>query len=157
MNVEEALAIADGALAPRGLTDLQTLVFRHAWAGQGYAEIAENTGYEVVYVKEVGSKLWQHLSKALGQKVTKTNLHSVLRRQAQHQVQIVELPSDTAATAKVLRKNQYQDWGEAVDVSLFYGRAQELATLEQWVVQERCRLVTLLGMGGIGKTALAVS
>src|SRR5438270_617187 len=32
----------------------------------------------------------------------------------------------------------------------------ELATLEQWVVQERCRMVSLWGMGGIGKSALAV-
>ncbi len=156
MAIEEALAVVDRALAPRGLTDLQALVFHQAWAGKGYAEIAENTGYEVAYVKEVGSKLWQHLSKALGQKVTKTNLHSVLRQQAPHQVQrLVELPSNAAA-AKVLRKNQYQDWGEAVDGSLFYGRTQELAILEQWVVQERCRLVTVLGMGGIGKTVLAL-
>jgi len=153
LTIEEALAIVDEALAPKGLTDLQALVFRQAWEGQGYAEIAETTGYEIVYIKEVGSKLWQHLSKVFGQKVTKTNLHSVLRRQAQHQVQIVELPSNTTA-AKALTKNQ--DWGEAVDVSLFYGRTQELAILEQWVVQERCRLVSLLGMGGIGKTTLAV-
>lgn len=48
------------------------------------------------------------------------------------------------------------DWGEALDVSLFYGRATELATLEQWICQDRCRLVMLLGMGGIGKTALSV-
>ncbi|MBW4695627.1 MAG: hypothetical protein KME27_28085 [Lyngbya sp. HA4199-MV5] len=48
------------------------------------------------------------------------------------------------------------DWGEALDVSLFYGRAAELATLEQWICHDRCRLVMLLGMGGIGKTALSV-
>jgi WD40 repeat protein len=50
----------------------------------------------------------------------------------------------------------YTDWGEAIDVSIFYGRTQELATLKQWIVQDRCRLVALLGMGGIGKTALSV-
>lgn len=48
------------------------------------------------------------------------------------------------------------DWGEAPDVSEFYGRADELATLEQWIVKDRTRLVTLLGMTGMGKTYLSV-
>ncbi len=49
-----------------------------------------------------------------------------------------------------------QDWGEAIDVSVFYGRTEELATLEKWILQARCRLICVLGMGGIGKTALVV-
>src|SRR5207244_1712311 len=49
------------------------------------------------------------------------------------------------------------DWGDALAVPTFYGRAQELAQLTQWVVQERCRVVSVLGMGGIGKSALVVS
>ena len=49
------------------------------------------------------------------------------------------------------------DWGEALDVPSFYGREGELATLAGWVVQERCRVVSVLGLGGMGKSALVVS
>jgi hypothetical protein len=49
-----------------------------------------------------------------------------------------------------------QDWGEAPALSRFYGRTTELMQLEQWVVGDRCCLVSLSGMGGIGKTSLAV-
>jgi WD40 repeat protein/transcriptional regulator with XRE-family HTH domain len=49
-----------------------------------------------------------------------------------------------------------QDWGEATCVSVFYGRTEELIALEQWIIRDRCRVVALLGMGGIGKTSLSV-
>ncbi|WP_416671205.1 WD40 domain-containing protein [Egbenema bharatensis] len=47
------------------------------------------------------------------------------------------------------------DWGEAIDASIFYGRETELNTLKQWMIDDRCRMVALLGMGGIGKSSLA--
>lgn len=57
---------------------------------------------------------------------------------------------------KEVTTNKRQDWGEAVDVSIFYGRTEEAVTLERWIVQECCRIVTIVGMGGIGKTSLSV-
>ncbi|MEG4204085.1 NACHT domain-containing protein [Microcoleus sp. Pol7_A1] len=49
-----------------------------------------------------------------------------------------------------------QDWGQAPDVSVFYGRTEELTTLKQWILSDNCRLVALLGLAGSGKTTLSV-
>ncbi|BBD60874.1 NB-ARC domain-containing protein [Nostoc sp. HK-01] len=52
---------------------------------------------------------------------------------------------------------QYLDWDEAPDVESFYGRNQELTQLEEWIVGDRCKLIIITGMAGVGKTALALA
>jgi WD40 repeat protein len=161
MKADEALILIQEVLAPKRLNDTQEMVFRHTWEGRGYAEIAEISSYDSEYIKYVGYQLWQLLSKALNEKVSKSNIQSALRRYQQkyHPIQSPEIAFEESRSEprqNERQRNAFTDWGEAADVSLFCGRAQEQAMLEQWIVQERCRLVSLLGMGGIGKTSLAI-
>ena len=174
MTVDEALIFLDSILQPEHLNDVQELVFRQTWEGRSYPKIAKNAGYEAEYIKFVGFQLWQLLTRVFGEKVTKSNVHSVLRRKAQQVAVVVAVSNSTSTndginiqayqsdatthsvTAEGSTANRCQDWGEAIDVSVFYGRAEALNQLEEWIVMQRCRLVTLLGMGGIGKTALSI-
>nr|MDZ8036972.1 AAA-like domain-containing protein [Nostoc sp. CreGUA01] len=54
-----------------------------SWLGKTYDEMAEGTGYGSNYIKQVGSQLWQDLSQASGERITKKNLHLVLSKHLQ--------------------------------------------------------------------------
>jgi hypothetical protein len=118
MTVKEALAIFNAVLQSDCLNDTHELVFRCAWEGQTYEEIALAFNYDGDYLRHVGFQLWRSLSEAIGQKVTKKNFRSVLMQQ--------------------------------------HERIAELDILKQWLVSDRYRLIILLEMDGIGKTAVAL-
>lgn len=169
MTVEEALTIVEKLLEQHCLSNLQELVFRQCWEGKTYPEIAVQADYDTNYIRNVGWQLWQLLSETTGKKVSKTNIRSVLKREKLKTTPVVATPdishsncakalnvtSNGVVTKEVTKR--HLGWAEVVDVSSFYGRSSELVTLKQWVIEDRCRLVTLLGMGGIGKTALAAA
>ena len=172
MNHKEALAIVEKALCEEHLSKLQVTVFRHVWEEESYQAIAKTSGYELGYIKQTGSQLWQLLSKAFGEKVTKSNIHLVLKRKARERSQESQVRGQESGARSqgqpTTNNEQYPiqnlkskiqnrtDWGDATDVSVFLGRTEELAVLERWIVRESCRLVCLFGMGGIGKTSLSV-
>ena len=74
----------------------------------------------------------------------------VLKREVANSAEQRAKPEQVSPLAHV-------DWGDALDVQEFYGREAERVQLEQWVLQERWPVVCVLGMGGIGKSALAVT
>lgn len=65
-------------------------------------------------------------------------------------------PITSEEALSIQRTNPQQDWDNAVDASVFYGRETELAQLWQWIVAERSRVVGLLGIAGIGKSTISV-
>ncbi len=172
MMIEQALAFVDQYLPQQHLNHVQEIVFRASWQGQSYLECAITYGYSPEYIKAVGYKLWQLLSLSFNEEVTKNNFQSILRRHflrdqtefLNTQVKngnepltsknnLTEANGEVADAPPIVKV--CQNWGEAMDISVFYGRTEELRTLEKWIEQECCRLIGIFGMGGIGKTALS--
>lgn len=152
--MEEEIALVERIFQENNLThslsDLQEIVLRKSILGLSYQEIADSTSYDHDYIKQTGAKLWKDISFALDKKVTKRNIGSILRQYAYEQAE-----TSTVYTSKVTAKHSAQDWGDAIDVDSFLGRDLELNHCQNWIVRDHCRLITILGMGGIGKTAIA--
>ncbi|MEO1210520.1 MAG: NB-ARC domain-containing protein [Cyanobacteria bacterium J06638_20] len=155
-ELEQILATANAVMVGQGkryLSDVETAILMGAIADKTYEQIAEESGYSINYIKrDIGPKLWRQLSVALGEKVSKTNFQQALKR---YRTAPNPAPAPTKISPPIVPVAE-RDWGEAPDVSFFLGRTTELETLRHWMLGDRCRLVALLGMGGIGKTTLSV-
>ena len=155
---EEALDYIEKVLPPGSLNKIKALVFRQAWEGQGYAAIAEKIGYDTDYIKGVAAQLWKSLSSTLGKKVTKKNFRPLLLQKLSGQ-ELSDRKTQLSPTPAINLSpvsTRCCDWGTATDVSIFYGRETELLKVKHYILIDHCRLVALLGLGGMGKTSLSV-
>ncbi|NJO42561.1 MAG: hypothetical protein HC769_11135 [Cyanobacteria bacterium CRU_2_1] len=112
MMAHKALEIVNHILEPKRLNYAQEMVFLQSWSGKIYREIALESGYDLDYIKEVGSQLWSYLSDALGERVTKKNVRLILTSLygagtgigeeplalAPHDLEAIEFPSGAVST-----------------------------------------------------------
>ncbi|MGP1384816.1 MAG: NACHT domain-containing protein [Thainema sp.] len=183
MEQDEAIIIVNTAMQAqlgRQLSDIETLIFEGAWQGKTYPQIADEAGYSVNYLTtDAGPKFWKALSQALGEPVNKKNFKAAISRNALPEPTPPD-PTSLSTSTKTLSTSTKSlstsietdlsphasriaphspslttSWGEAPDVSQFYGRDDEQAILRRWIEAENCRLIAVLGMGGIGKSTLA--
>jgi WD40 repeat protein/transcriptional regulator with XRE-family HTH domain len=129
------------ALTPKGLEKLQE--------AKRKSEVEKNFGnrYTLEEISERSGLYTGTISKVMNRE------GGVDKRTVEELYKVFNLTLDKS---DYLSSNTRLDWGEAICASVFYGRTEELVTLEKWILNERCRLVALLGIGGIGKTALSV-
>ncbi len=83
-NVDEAIKIANQVMFAkinRNLTDIEILIIKGAWEREEYDQIAAKHQYATSYIsQDVAPKLWRLLTKALGEKVKKSNFKEALKR-----------------------------------------------------------------------------
>lgn len=177
MTIEDALALIDTAIDPSCFKNLHQDIFRLSWQGKSYQDIAETCGYDTDYVRHVGYQLWQNLSQALAQKVTKRNLQVVFRRleqQSRISSNEVEEITSLVLTPQHAKSNinAYPTKAELVSdqttysllwsdspshlylnhSQFFLGRQQEQKNLIQWLTctgQGKTRPVQLISLLGM--------
>ncbi|MDB9529850.1 NB-ARC domain-containing protein [Oscillatoria sp. CS-180] len=160
MTFEEALKMLETlwkSAHGRSLTSLERSILEVAWHQESYVSLSERLYLTEGHIKDTAADLWKGLSVVLDLKITKRTLRSSIEQALNHSAlsslsRELAVPSDSPSLTFGAMSI---DWADAPDVSLFLGRQAELQILEHWIVQDRCRVVALTGIGGIGKTALA--
>ncbi|MBD2092001.1 hypothetical protein H6F67_19320 [Microcoleus sp. FACHB-1515] len=163
MTADEALEFVESLLAQQNLrlSDLERIVFKGAWNGDSYQEIYQTcknrTSLEHLE-RNVAAKLRKKLSQVLGEPVKKNTLQGLIDRawKAMHPNDLNSITSANPSENRSELEIDREDWYRFVpDVPLFVGRNSDLNQLARQIRLRGCRLLTLYGIGGVGKTALA--
>jgi len=173
MTITEVLQLVDELVQKQTgghLDDLEKAVVKGLWQGKTYSDIADECGYDSKnYIGDVSRKLYTILSKELKEDINKSNFCWTLERVI-NSPQFVGLVNSKITWCPnhpksepneaihdedtTLEKKCYHDLTLAPKITHFYGRETELQTLSHWLTDQNTRLISILGLPGIGKTTL---
>ncbi|NES02850.1 MAG: hypothetical protein F6K22_08315 [Okeania sp. SIO2F4] len=183
MDFQELLTWADQQVLThtgKPLDDLQKAILRGTWDREKYSDIAKSYNCTEVHVRKVAYQLWKTLSQSLedGEQINKSNLRSMfhrwqvsnlslLSRDIVHirDVSVCGNPSHPSEVPKQQQSDRspspnnnkpHIDRSEAPDLKYSCDRHQQLSTLKNLLLEEGTRLIAVLGMSGMGKTAIAL-
>ncbi len=173
MSVSEVLSFIDQVVLQytgKHLDDVQKAVVEGTWQRQTYEDIAQQYNFNRNHVGDVGADLWHLLSEVLKEDIKKTNLRSTIERFLLNESPIIlqshfannknsfnicnHSEQETNPADKDKQHSSFHDLVTAPQVLNFYNRQAELDTLAEWVFQQHIRLISVLGLPGIGKSAL---
>lgn len=81
MTSEEGLQFIEATLESKTgkqLTPPEKEILKAAWDNETYSSVAERLYLSIGYIKDLASMLWQCLSDAFGEKITKNNLRRII-------------------------------------------------------------------------------
>jgi NB-ARC domain len=183
-NVEDVVEWANNSIFDKTgehLTPLQEAILTGVWQRQKYPQIAKDFHCSESHVKKEAAKLWEKLREELGEDLNKLNFRSKLEKkyrvsqasQLGHcllQIDNINIGGQFIQTIEDTKirspnppdspQNKSQspiiDLTDAPELPYFYDRTSELSTLKQWILQAHTRLITVYGLSGIGKSAIAL-
>ncbi len=179
MNVSQLLQFVDRLVVERTgkhLDDVQRAVVEGTWERQTYDDIAQKCHVSKNHVGDVGAELWQLLSEILDEDIKKSNFRSNLERvyieSSDNSNNIYHINGSnnhfypTQISNQISPRNKLNesdintqftshfDLTVAPQIINFYARESEIKTLSNSILNQNTRLISVLGLSGIGKTTL---
>ncbi|MFN6325326.1 MAG: hypothetical protein ACK4WN_07360 [Aphanizomenon sp.] len=180
-NIEDILQYADNLICEttsENLTPVEEAILKGVWEGQKYWQIAVGfNNCSESHIKKEAAKLWKKLGQSLGEDLNKDNFRSRVEKKyrvsqrdnfgvqvnGEGNINICDKSSPIVNNKKEHfkpPKPKHQipiiDLTKAPELNYNYGRNSEIATLKEWILENKTRLITIYGLIGIGKTALTL-